>query len=86
VASLGHALQPEGAGPASANDPNMRARPSDPAPRELTMAERRVLASFVAGRLAAGQLDAELARCRSVRPAAPPPVPGLRPAAVLRAA
>jgi hypothetical protein len=34
------------------------------APRSLTTGERRVLASFLAGRLPAGRLDAELALAR----------------------
>jgi hypothetical protein len=33
-------------------------------PRQLTSGEQRALASFLAGRLPAGQLDAELARAR----------------------
>jgi len=41
-------------------------------PRTLTSGEQRVLASFIAGRLPAGRLDAELeqARARPTRPAA----------------
>jgi hypothetical protein len=41
-------------------------------PRTLTSAEQRVLASFIAGRLSAGRLDAALeqARVRSAEPAA----------------
>jgi hypothetical protein len=40
-------------------------------PRTLTSAEQRVLASFIAGRLPAGRLDAELeqARAAPTRPA-----------------
>jgi hypothetical protein len=34
------------------------------APRSLTSGEQRVLASFIAGRLPAGRLDAELAQAR----------------------
>jgi hypothetical protein len=39
-------------------------------PPRLTAAEQRVLASFLAGRLPAGQLHAELLRAREVRLAA----------------
>jgi hypothetical protein len=35
----------------------------------LTSAQQRVLASFLAGRLPAGRLDAELAQAREARPA-----------------
>jgi hypothetical protein len=41
-------------------------------PRSLTSGEQRVLASFLAGRLPAGRLDAELAQARE----APPRTPG----------
>jgi hypothetical protein len=46
-------------------------------PRPLTSAEQRVIASFIAGRLPAGRLDAELEQARA-RPATPAMV--LRPA------
>jgi hypothetical protein len=38
-------------------------------PRSLTSGEQRVLASFLAGRLPAGRLDAELAQAREAPPA-----------------
>jgi hypothetical protein len=41
------------------------------APRSLTSGEQRVLASFIAGRLPAGRLDAELAQAREVPPRTP---------------
>lgn len=51
---------------------------TDCIPRELSSAEQRTLASFLAGRLPAGQLDAELAKARRAlaKPhALAPPVP-----------
>jgi hypothetical protein len=42
------------------------ARSADSAPRQLTTGEQRALASFLAGRLPAGQLETELARARGV--------------------
>ncbi len=47
-------------------------------PRQLSSAEQRALSSFLAGRLPAGQLDAELARARQALAephALVPPVP-----------
>jgi hypothetical protein len=44
-------------------------RRRQPKPRDLTVAEQRALAAFLAGRLPAGQLDAELARARAAQPA-----------------
>jgi hypothetical protein len=41
-------------------------------PSTLTSGERRVLAAFLAGRLPAGRLQAELAEARPPRPQAPP--------------
>jgi hypothetical protein len=41
----------------------------------LTPAGQRVLASFLAGRLPAGQLHAELLRTEGHAPAPPPPLP-----------
>jgi hypothetical protein len=41
------------------------------APRSLTSGEQRVLASFIAGRLPAGRLDAELAQAREAPSRAP---------------
>jgi hypothetical protein len=38
------------------------------APRSLTSGEQRVLASFIAGHLPAGRLDAELAQARAAPP------------------
>jgi hypothetical protein len=38
------------------------------APRSLTSGEQRVLASFLAGRLPAGRLTAELAQAREAPP------------------
>jgi hypothetical protein len=42
--------------------------------RNLSQAERRVLESFLSGRLPAGQLHTELCRAGGV-PAPPPPLP-----------
>jgi hypothetical protein len=54
----------------------------DGAPRQLTSGEQRALASFLAGRLAAGQLETELARARAAYAAAPQfAVPGAMRAA-----
>jgi hypothetical protein len=50
-----------------------------PAPvviHRLSAAEQRVLSSFIAGRLPAGQVHAELERART----APPPAPAAEPA------
>jgi hypothetical protein len=41
----------------------------------LNMAEQRVLSSFLAGRLPAGQVHAELERARAAAEPAPTPVP-----------
>jgi hypothetical protein len=55
------------------------------AANHLTQGEQRVLASFLAGRLPAGQLHGELCRAReealtrATRPA-PRPMPALQPA------
>jgi hypothetical protein len=54
-----------------------------PAPvviHRLSVAEQRVLACFLSGRLPAGQVHAELAQARGAVPA-PPPVPGREPTA-----
>jgi hypothetical protein len=51
-------------------------------PGTLTSGEQRVLAAFLAGRLSAGRLQAELAEVRR----APPPAPAAPTAASLRAA
>jgi hypothetical protein len=50
--------------------------------RSLTTGEQRVLASFIAGRLPAGRLDAELAQAREApsRPSPPPAAASLRAA------
>lgn len=42
--------------------------------RHLTMQEQRTLASFLAGRLPAGQLEAELARARGDTEETPAPL------------
>jgi uncharacterized protein YciW len=51
-------------------------------PNTLTAGERRVLAAFLAGRLPAGRLQAQLAEARRPRPQAPadPAAAGLRAA------
>jgi hypothetical protein len=49
------------------------------APRSLTSGEQRVIASFLAGRLSAGRLHAELAKAREA-PAAAGVGPELRAA------
>jgi hypothetical protein len=51
-------------------------------PSTLTARERRVLTAFLAGRLSAGRLQAELAEARRPRPQAPaePASAGLRAA------
>jgi hypothetical protein len=58
---------------------------TDFAPRQLCNAEQRALASFLAGRLPAGQLEAELAKARQTltapHPIAPPVPEALRVAA-----
>jgi hypothetical protein len=46
-------------------------RRADATARPLSAAEQRALASFLAGRLPAGQLQAELARARSAPAFAP---------------
>jgi hypothetical protein len=61
--------------------PSMARRPKI-LPRTLTSAEQRVLASFIAGRLPAGRLDAELEQAR----AAPTTPATVVAAAELRAA
>ena len=45
-------------------------RRPDVASRPLTAQEQRTLAAFLAGRLPAGQLEAELARARELPPVA----------------
>jgi hypothetical protein len=42
----------------------MARRQAEWTPRQLSVAERRALASFLSGRLPAGQLTAELAKAR----------------------
>jgi hypothetical protein len=44
-------------------------------PRSLTSGEQRVLAAFLAGRLSAGRLSAELAQARCARPDGRAPAP-----------
>ena len=53
-----------------------------PAPvvtHRLSLAEQRVLASFLSGRLPAGQLTAELERARTAASAAAEPAPAVQP-------
>jgi hypothetical protein len=45
----------------------------------LSLAEQRVLASFLAGRLPAGQVHAELERARMAPAPAPEPAPTVQP-------
>ena len=60
----------------------MGKNPAPPVVHRLSLAEQRVLASFLAGRLPAGQVHAELQRARATRaPAIDPPVPAQAPAA-----
>jgi hypothetical protein len=53
----------------------------------LSPAEQRVLACFLAGRLPAGQVHAELAQARAAAQAAPAPVaqPAVQPAPAVAA-
>jgi hypothetical protein len=48
--------------------------PASIAVHRLNLSEQRVLASFLAGRLPAGQVHAELARARTAPAVAPPTV------------
>ena len=51
----------------------MARRRTEWTPRQLSTGEQRALASFLSGRLPAGQLDAELAKARAAQtPLAPP--------------
>jgi hypothetical protein len=53
-----------------------------PAPvviHRLSAAEQRVLSSFIAGRLPAGQVHAELERARTAPPPAEPAAPAVAP-------
>lgn len=60
----------------------MGRNPAPPVVHRLSLAEQRVLASFFAGRLPAGQVHAELQRARATSaPATDPPVPVSAPAA-----
>jgi len=52
----------------------------------LSQGEQRALASFLAGRLPAGQLHAELCRAREAALVGAAPGPPAAPAAALRAA
>jgi hypothetical protein len=62
-------------------------REHDLASRQLTVPEQRALASFLAGRLPAGQLEAELARARgATSPAAVAIARPVAPLPALRAA
>lgn len=61
------------------------ARSANVAPRQLTTGEQRALASFLAGRLPAGQLETELARARDSQLLVAP-VAATVPHAALRAA
>jgi hypothetical protein len=45
----------------------------------LSLAEQRVLASFLSGRLPAGQVHAELERARIARAPAAQPAPAMQP-------
>jgi hypothetical protein len=58
-------------------------RAGDVIARQLTAHEQRALSSFLAGRLPAGQLEAELARARAIT--APVPAAITVPAAPLSA-
>jgi hypothetical protein len=54
----------------------------NPAPiviHRLSAAEQRVLSSFIAGRLPAGQVHAELERARMAPPPAPVALPAVAP-------
>jgi hypothetical protein len=56
----------------------------------LSPGEQRVLACFLAGRLPAGQIDAELAQARAIAQAspqvsAPAPIPATAPASAVAA-
>jgi hypothetical protein len=60
-----------------------------PVTHRLTQGEQRVLASFLAGRLPAGQLHGELCRAREAaleQATRPAPVPTAAPAPALSAA
>jgi hypothetical protein len=46
----------------------------------LSLAEQRVLTSFISGRLPAGQVHEELQRARTAGAPAPPPQPAPAPA------
>jgi hypothetical protein len=58
----------------------MARRPAPAVVHRLSLAEQRVLSSFLAGRLPAGKVHAELERAR-VTPAAPvsEPAPAVKP-------
>jgi len=51
----------------------------------LSLAEQRVLASFLSGRLPAGQVHAELERARQARAAAAEPAPAAQPVSAVAA-
>jgi hypothetical protein len=62
------------------------ARSSAPvAVHRLSLAEQRVLASFLSGRLPAGQVHAELERARTAPAAEPEPAPAAQPAPAVAA-
>jgi hypothetical protein len=53
--------------------------PAPVALHRLSLAEQRVLASFISGRLPAGQVHAELERARMARAPAAEPAPAMQP-------
>ena len=58
------------------NHQDMGRNSAPPVVHRLSLAEQRVLSSFLAGRLPAGQVHAELQRARATAaPATDPPVP-----------
>lgn len=60
----------------------MARRRTEWTPRQLSTGEQRALASFLSGRLPAGQLDAELAKARAAQmaPVTAPALVALRAA------
>lgn len=68
------------------NDGVVMNRGAEAISRQLTVGEQRALASFLAGRLPAGQLETELARARDAVLPAPAVVAAPAMSAVLRAA
>ena len=57
----------------------MRRSPAALAVHRLSLAEQRVLASFLSGRLPAGQVHAELERARMAPAPAAEPAPAVQP-------